>query len=148
MELRENSRNNAWEHFFRVAMIQSKARQQQQDRHNNIHTHDSQESSRVFQVFIYQLLSKLWICEICTWNLAARSAKYTDHRSVLISDDHFFIMYYHHQASVIRLCHHSSSTQFTKFFSAKNQSPTWRPGTYEELYFYGFPAKMIAKSSH
>ena len=34
------------------------------------------------------------------------------------------------------------------FFSAKNQSPTWRPGTYEELYFYGFPAKMIAKSSH
>ena len=32
-------------------MIQSKARQQQQDRHNH-QTHDSQESTRVFQVIL------------------------------------------------------------------------------------------------
>ena len=46
--------------FSRVTMIQSKARQQQQDRHN-IQTRDSQES-RVFQVTISSNLLNLLPC--------------------------------------------------------------------------------------
>ena len=125
--------------FSRVTMIQSKARQQQQDRHN-IQTRDSQES-RVFQVTISSNLFHVLAMsplKALTWGEFARyaprikiywSSKYADlwwsalnHAAILSSP----------KAYVIRFIFNSI---YQCFFSAKNHSPTWRPGTNIRIMF-------------